>query len=112
MSELVSLLQELLQPWAVVRARRMFGGYGLFRDELMFGLMINDELYLKVDRQSEAEFAERGLEPFVYHKQGKPVTLSFRQAPAELFDDPDAAVEWAQRAWEAALRARKPGKKR
>lgn len=107
MSDLVALLQELWQHWAPVRAKRMFGGYGLFRDDLMFALISDDELFLKADKVSDVYFDKLGLEPFVYHKQGKPVRLSFRQAPAELFDEEDVAREWAQRAWEAALRARK-----
>lgn len=105
MSELADYLKDLWQPWAPVRARRMFGGVGLFREDRMFALISNEALYLKVDAVSEAAFVEQGLEPFVYHKQGRPVSLSFRQAPAELFDDPEAAAQWAQIAWEAALRA-------
>ena len=107
MHELASLVQELWQPWAPVRARMMFGGCGLFREDLMFALIIDDELFLKIDAHSEADFEARDLAPFVYHKRGKPVIMSFRQAPAELFDEPEVAMEWAQRAWEAALRSRK-----
>ena len=107
MNELASLVQELLQSWAPVRVRPMFGGCGLFRDDLMFAIISDDELFLKADAHSEPDFEGYGLQPFVYHKQGKPVTMSFRQAPAELFDDPEVAMDWAQRAWEAALRSRK-----
>lgn len=106
MSDLIPHLQELWQPWAPVRSRRMFGGYGLYRDDLMFALIVDDELFLKVDRQSEPDFEELGLDPFVYYRQGKPVNLSFRQAPAEMFDESELACEWAQRAWQAAIRAR------
>lgn len=106
MSDLIPHLQELWQPWAKVRSRRMFGGIGLYRDDVMFGLIMDDEVFLKVDESSEPIFDEMGLPHFIYYRGGKPVRLSFRQAPAEMFDESDVACEWAQRAWQAAIRAR------
>ena len=38
--------------------------------------------------------------------------LSYREAPAEVFDDLDEAALWARRAWEAAARADPARKKK
>ena len=54
MSEFVDHVLELMAPWAAVRARRMFGGYGLYRDTTMFALVADDTLYLKADAASRA----------------------------------------------------------
>lgn len=54
MSAFVAHVLELMRPWATVRARRMFGGHGLYRDALMFALEADEQLYVKVDAQSKA----------------------------------------------------------
>jgi DNA transformation protein len=107
MSEFVEHLAEIFESFGEIRSRRMFGGYGIYHDELMFGLVAGDVLYLKADSRSAPSFTERGLAAFEYIKQGKPTRLSYYQAPEEIFDDPDAARLWAVRAFEAALRSRK-----
>ncbi|MFQ5709151.1 MAG: TfoX/Sxy family protein [bacterium] len=43
----------------------MFGGYGLFRHSLMFGLIANGSLYLKTDSVNRSEFESLGLNPFL-----------------------------------------------
>ena len=111
MSEFVEYLVEVFQHFGTVRARRMFGGYGVYHDDLMFGLVADDVLYLKADNQSAKLFEDKGLEQFEYVKNGKSMKMSYYMAPEEIFDDPDVAKEWADRAYEAALRSRKPAKR-
>lgn len=101
----VEYLLELLAGLPGVSARRMFGGYGLFRNGLMFGLVADETLYFKVDAESVGEFTAHGLGPFVYEKNGKPMPMSYHQAPGEALDDPDEMVAWAERAFAAAVRA-------
>jgi DNA transformation protein len=107
MSEFVENLQEVFALFGPVSARRMFGGYGIYHDGLMFALVTDDVLYLKADKQTVDRFLEQNLRPFEYDKKGKTVTMSYYTAPEEIFDDPEAAQEWAVRAFEAALRGRK-----
>lgn len=110
MSEFVDYLSEVLESFGAIRHRRMFGGYGIYHDDLMFGLVADDVLYLKADDQSCGLFEERGLTPFEYVKKGKVMKMSYYLAPEEIFDDPDIAKVWAHHAYEAALRAKKPAK--
>lgn len=112
MSEYVEFVREILEPFGVVRARRMFGGHGLYHQDLMFALIADDALYLKADDDSAHWFRERRLAPFEYMKQDKPTRLSYYAAPEEMFDDPEEAVLWASRAYEAALRAREGSPRR
>ena len=111
MSEFTDYLSEVFQHFGAIRTRRMFGGYGVYRDDLMFGLVADDVLYLKVDAQSKKLFEEQGLRPFEYVKNGKPMKMSYYTAPEEIFDDPDVANVWAHHAYDAALRSKQPGKK-
>ncbi|NIR58502.1 MAG: TfoX/Sxy family protein, partial [Gammaproteobacteria bacterium] len=45
-SEFVSHLLDMLEPLGPVSARRMFGGYGIYLDRLMFALVADDSLFL------------------------------------------------------------------
>ncbi len=106
MSSFVDHLLGLLAGFAPVRAKRMFGGYGLYVDDLMFGIVIDDVLYLKVDDGNRARYLERELPPFEYEAKGKRVSLSYFRAPEELFDESEVAIDWAREAYAAALRTR------
>lgn len=96
-------LQEVFEAFGQVSARRMFGGYGIYHDGIMFGLVAEDALYLKADESTARYFESQGLGQFEYHKGGKTVRMSYYLAPEEIFDDPAAAVLWAKRAYDVAL---------
>ncbi|MDA8447292.1 TfoX/Sxy family protein [Paracidovorax valerianellae] len=105
MSAFAQELPAVFAPGGPVQLRRMFGGWGVLHEGLMLALVFHDTLYLKADAQTEPAFEHRGLRPFVYERSGRPVALSYRQAPAEMYEGPAEAIEWAGRAWEAALRS-------
>ncbi len=107
MSDFSEFLREQFSALGAVHVRRMFGGAGLFCDGLMFGLVADEVLYLKVDEISRGEFEAQDLEPFVYERKGQAVSLSYLRAPEEILDDPDAALHWGQLAFAAAQRGRK-----
>ena len=98
-------LEELFAPFAVVSARRMFGGHGVYCDGLCFALSIGGDIYLKVDAETEAEFAAAGSRPFVYAARGREVQVGYWLLPAAAFDDEDALRRWASLAFGAARRA-------
>ncbi|HET6629374.1 MAG TPA: TfoX/Sxy family protein [Woeseiaceae bacterium] len=109
MNEFVEHVLEMLEHCGTIRARRMFGGYGLYCDDLIFGLISGDVLYLKTDAESVGLFEERGLAAFVYVKKGEPTKTSYYSAPEEFFEDPEAAAEWLRIACDASRRRiRKP----
>jgi len=101
---------DLLADFGPCEARRMFGGFGIFHQGLMFALIADGNLYLKADDLSRAQFEARGCEAFGYSKQGKRYRLSYYTAPEAFFEDGDACREWARSAFDAALR--NPAKKR
>ena len=73
----------------------------------MFGLVADDVLYLKADAELEEKFIARGLEPFEYVKNGKPMKMSYYMAPEEIYEDEESARDWARLCYDAALRSRK-----
>jgi len=110
MSEFVRSLSEVFERFGRIEARRMFGGHGIYHDGRMFALVAKDTLYLKSDAESVAHFERLKLPAFEYERQGKTAQMSYREAPAEVFEDRDEAAVWARRAWEAALRSGTPPK--
>lgn len=106
MSEFVDYLKEVFVEFGPISTRKMFGGYGIFFDGLMIGLVADEMLYLKVDKQSEPEFKARSLPQFQYSKGAKVVGMSYYLAPEEALDDASEMRGWAQLAYDAALRAK------
>jgi DNA transformation protein and related proteins len=103
---LVDHCLELLAPLGTVRAKRMFGGHGLYIDELFVALIAFERLYLKVDAQTQPAFTDAGCEPFIYDGKVKPITMNYWTVPAEAMESPALMQPWARQAIEAALRAR------
>jgi DNA transformation protein len=103
--EFVSYVVDMMQTIGPVYSKRMFGGYGIFLEGLMFALIADSVLYLKADKESESDFNARGLGPFTYYKKGKPVELSYYQAPEETLEDVEVMNQWGNKGYSAALRA-------
>ena len=103
--EFIEFLHEVFESFGPIQAKRMFGGYGIYHDGLMFGLVIANQLYLKTDTENITFFQDKGLGPFIYDMKGKPVQLSYHQAPEAMLDERELAAQWARRSWDAALRA-------
>jgi DNA transformation protein and related proteins len=104
MSDFIPFVQELLEGLGPVTARRMFGGHGLYHEGLMFAIVMDNRLYLKVDALNRPDFEALGLTPFTYPMKGREVALSYWSAPDAIFDEPSEAVRWARSAWDAAAR--------
>jgi DNA transformation protein and related proteins len=98
-------LREQLSPLGRVTMRRMFGKTGVFCDGLMFGMITDDTLYVRVDDHNKAVFKEaEAAPPLNYDKQGRTIDLSFWRVPERLLDEPDELVLWARAALGAAGR--------
>ena len=103
--ELVSHVVDLMQSIGPVYAKSMFGGHGIFLDGLMFALVADSVLYLKVDTETVNEFIDRDLDAFTYYKKGKQLKMGYYQAPDEILDDSEIMNLWANNAYSVALRA-------
>jgi len=97
---------ELLGELGAAQARRMFGGHGIYVDDLFVALVSGGQLYLKVDAQTRPRFEAAGCRPFVYGKADQMVALSYWSAPEEATESPALMMPWARLAQAAALRAR------
>lgn len=105
MAGLADSLPEVFEWLGRVQCRRMFGGHGVFHEDRMIGLVVRETLYLKADTESAHHFDALNAPAFSYEHQGKTMQMSYREAPADLFDDRELAALWGRRAWEAAMRS-------
>ncbi len=103
MSEFVNFLHEVFAQLGAINARKMFGGFGIYHNGVMFGLVSDDTLYLKTDKNTAQYFIEKDLHQFEYDKNGKRIKMSYYMAPEEILENPDDAELWARRAYEVAL---------
>ena len=102
-------IRELFTPFRPVTVRRMFGGAGIYREGLMFALVFDGAIFLKVDDASIPDFEREGSRPFVYTRAKSPgkigrASLSYWRLPERLYDDPEDLARWAGRALVIARR--------
>ena len=108
-------LEELFAPFGKVTVRNMFGGTGIFHRGLNIAGIMDGQFHLKADDDTIGDFVAEGMSPWEYtRKDGKIVTMSYWTVPERLLDDPEDFAVWAQKAFEAAMRAdaAKPPKQR
>ena len=103
-------ITDRLTPLGPVTGRAMFGGFGIFMDGLMFGLIADNDLYLKVDDENLPTFEAAGSHPFTYEGKSKPVQMSYWKVTEQVLNDPNELIDWAAAAFAAARRAKKAKK--
>jgi DNA transformation protein len=104
-NEYLEFVVEWLGPLGKVTARAMFGGHALYCDGVVFALLADNTLYLKVDDETRERFERLGLEPFRPYPD-RPEVMQYYPPPAEFFEDAAIMEEWGRAAVEAGLRAR------
>jgi DNA transformation protein len=98
-------LIEQLTPLGRVTMRRMFGKTGVFCNGLMFAMVTDDTLYVRVDNHNRTVFKEAdSVAPLSYEKSGTTIDLSFWRVPDRLLDEPEELITWARAALAAARR--------
>ncbi len=84
-----------LAPLGAVSSKGMFGGYGLFHEGKMFGLITSDaELFLKVDDSNRARFKKAGAPQ---HSK-----MPYFRVPKNVLADATILLDWASSAVKVA----------
>jgi DNA transformation protein len=97
------ILHDVLNGLPGMATRAMFGGWALYLDGVVFGIVIEGELYVKVDEADRAMLERMGSRPFVYRRQRRTVSLPYWLVPGRLLDEPEDLVDLVQRAARRAL---------
>lgn len=109
----IEFLTDTLAPLGQISVRRMFGGAGIYCNGVIFGLLADDVLYLKVDDTTVGDFAAEGMSAFSYGSPtGTRSVASYWRAPNRLFDEPEEFVAWARRSLAANSVPARPARRR
>lgn len=104
---------DLFQFFGRVSVRRMFGGEGIFADDMMIALVTSDDqMYLKTSDETRQAFLAEKRKPFSFRKGGKMIDTAYYAVPDRLLDDPEEFAQWAKRAHDVAGAAKMPKRKR
>lgn len=108
---LLDYLVDHLAPLGDARGRAMFGGYGVYLDGFIIGIIAFDTFYLKVDDTNRPAFEAAGSQPFTY-RQGKvnATMTAYWECPADVLEEPDQLRAWAATSLGVSRRAKKPAK--
>ena len=93
-----------------IRDRAMFGGVGLYADDLFFGILAADVLYFKVDDSNRQDYELAGARPFKPYAD-RAMTMPYYAVPIEIMEDATTLVKWAKRAVDVATASKKPARK-
>ena len=97
------VMHDLFASFEGITSRAMFGGWGLYRDGVTFGIIADDELYFKVGDKNRPQYEKKGSAPFVYESRGKKVTMkSYWKVPADVMEDAEELLDWVKASCRAA----------
>ncbi len=88
-----------LATLGTVRARAMFGGYGLYRGPEFFGILHQGRLYFRTDARTRPDYIARGMSPF--QPNPRQTLTSYYEVPADVLEDAEILANWARAALSA-----------
>jgi DNA transformation protein len=93
--EYLNFIMEKLYPIGDIKSRAMFGGYGIFHEGLMFALISEDTLYLKVSESNRNMYIQAHSQPF-------PHGISYWEVPTDVLEEDEVLHKWANISIEVA----------
>lgn len=107
-SYLTYILEDCLGHIEGITSRAMFGGYGIYKDGLIFAIIAEDQIYFKVGDSNKADYEAINSQPFVYEQGNhKKTTMSYYEIPEEILTNPEEVEQWVAKAWEVSQAKRK-----
>ncbi|CAH0525586.1 TfoX/Sxy family DNA transformation protein [Vibrio hippocampi] len=97
---------KLFSEIGVVKSRSMFGGFGIFIDDTMFALVVNDRIHIRADKSTATKFQQLAYHPYVYQKRGFPVVTNYFALPDAYWQTPEKIIEYAKEALQVAKQAK------
>jgi DNA transformation protein len=96
-------VEKKLSEAKMIQTKPMFGGVGIYADDLIFALIAEDKLYFKVDDSNRQDFEARGMNPFYPYESGAP--MHYWELPQGVIDDPKELGVWIDKSLKVAQAA-------
>lgn len=103
-NEFLNFVLDQLEGFKSLRSRAMFGGYGLYKEDIFFAALAEDRLFFRVSDKTRPLYEEAGMPPFAPY-QMKPMR-SYFEVPAHILESPPQLKEWANDAVQSARDAK------
>ncbi len=95
-----------LSSFGTVRSRKMFGGAGIYLDELFIAIVDEDRIYLKADDGNREQYISHGFEAFKpYGDKGG--SMSYYELPGDYLENREELGSWIAGAQAAAGNSKK-----
>lgn len=99
---------ELLEQFGQVRAKAMFGGYGMYFEDCFIAIVAGDELYFKVSDNTKQWYLDNGSHLFTYSKGNhKPTTMRYALVLPQWLDDQSQLKKLVTQAKQVARAAKR-----
>lgn len=102
------VMGDLLADIPGITSKRMFGGYGIYRQGMIFAIIADGVLYFKVNETNKSDYEKYGSKPFTYKMPGgKRYAMSYYELPEEIMENREAVHEWVKKAVAASTKDKK-----
>ncbi|MFW9854258.1 MAG: TfoX/Sxy family protein [Candidatus Thorarchaeota archaeon] len=103
------IINDVFKDFEGITYKAMFGGYGIYKNQVIFAIIVDGELFFKVGSKNRADFKLYDTHPFIYERKGKKIAMSYWTLPEEIMNDKETLQVWIDRAVEVSLESKKVG---
>lgn len=100
-------IEEQLTAFGEVRSKRMFGGVGFFKNDLMFAMIGGGKFRLKADETTIPDFEAHGMQPLYLDKYPNKPPMPYWEVPVSVLEDRDELAQWCAKAYAIAVKKKK-----
>ena len=100
-------IKDLLEPIGDITCRAMFGGYGIYKDGMIFAIIDDNELYFNGVASTAKVFEDSGAQQFSYQGKKGLVKMCYWKVPSDIIDDKEKLIDWANLAIKSAKESKK-----
>ena len=111
MQKFLDQVMDKLAPHGPIKSRAMFGGYGIYYKEVIFALIVEGELYFRIDDETKSNYEKYQSKLFTYDGKSKKVIMPYMTLPAAVFKNPQLLKSYIEEAYEASLKSKTRKKK-
>lgn len=87
---------EQLSALGGVRCKRMFGGHGLYFNEVFFGILSDGRLYFKTHPDTLPDYL--AFHAAMFAPSEKQVLKKYREVPVDILEDAGQLATWSRKA--------------
>ena len=108
--DFVAYIVEILSSFGNIRLRSMFGGHGIYKDEVFFAIISDDTLYFKVNGTNLVDYQTIDSVKFSYRSNGELKTMSYWSVPIDCLEDNEKLAVLVNGSYNAGLTSKKSAK--